>query len=76
MSKSINIFTFLVFAYSLVVCLTCKYVNPDKVGNIHADFTKEVSVDQSVDNFRENDKPQVAMDESALLIYTMIHADN
>lgn len=34
MRRTINVFTSLIFIYSLVVCATCKQVSPDKVGNL------------------------------------------
>ena len=34
MRRTINVFTSLIFIYSLVVCITCKQVSPEKVGNL------------------------------------------
>ena len=37
MRRTINVFTSLIFIYSLIVCFTCKQVSPDKVGNLELD---------------------------------------
>lgn len=37
MRRTINVFTSLIFIYSLIVCATCKQVSPEKVGNLELD---------------------------------------
>lgn len=37
MRRTINVFTSLIFIYSLIVCFTCKQVSPEKVGNLELD---------------------------------------
>jgi hypothetical protein len=39
MSRAINVFTSLVFIYSLIVCITCKQFSPVKVGAIEKQFS-------------------------------------
>ncbi len=39
MSRAINVFTSLVFIYSLIVCVTCKQFSPAKVGAIESQFS-------------------------------------
>lgn len=34
MRRTINVFTSLIFIYSMIVCATCKQVAPEKVGNL------------------------------------------
>lgn len=37
MRRTINVFTSLIFIYSLVVCVTCKQYSPEQVGNLELD---------------------------------------
>lgn len=40
MRRTINVFTSLIFLYSLVVCITCKQVSPNRVGTLEDSMTK------------------------------------
>jgi len=45
MRRTINVFTSLIFIYSMIVCATCKQVSPDKVGKLEFDALTYKSVE-------------------------------
>ena len=47
MRRTINVFTSLIFLYSLVVCITCKQVSPNRVGTLQNSMTKSSVKDEN-----------------------------